>query len=127
MTDGVADLTTRALEKALDGAAAGHRVAANNLANIETPGYTARRVSFEGALRAAVRAEQSGRETGAISRVRPSLTPTAAPAGPDGNNVSIEEEMLALGEASVRYQALTRLIDRRLQMIGTVIGDGRSG
>jgi flagellar basal-body rod protein FlgB len=127
VTSGVADLTTRALEKALDGAAAGHRVSANNLANLETPGYTARRVSFEDALRAAVRAEHRGRRSGAIEQVRPSLMPTGDPVGPDGNNVSIEAEMLALGEASVRYQALTRMIDRKLQMIGTAIGDGRSG
>jgi hypothetical protein len=35
--------------------------------------------------------------------------------------------MLSAGEAIGRYQALTRLLDRRLQMIGTAIGDGRSG
>jgi len=127
MADVMSDLTTRALEGALDCVAAQHRVAGNNLANIETPGYRAQRVSFEDALRTAVRAERSGERPGALDAVRPTVSPTGDPAGPDGNNVSIEAEMMALGEASARYQVLTRMVDRKLQMIGTAIGDGRSG
>ncbi|MBD3292910.1 MAG: flagellar basal body rod protein FlgB [Armatimonadia bacterium] len=125
VTHGVADMTTRALEAALDCASTQHRVATNNLANIETPGYVARRASFEDQLQRAVRAEQAGRR-GALASVQPKLSGTGDPAGPDGNNVSIEGEMLAIGEAAGRYQMLTRLLDRKLQMVGTAIGDGRS-
>lgn len=125
VTHGVADLTTRTLEAALDCASTQHRVATNNLANIETPGYRAKRASFEDQLRRAVRAEQAGRRD-ALASVRAELSGTGDPAGPDGNNVSIEGEMIVLGEAAERYQALTRMIDRKLQMIGTAIGDGRS-
>ncbi|MFO8079809.1 MAG: flagellar biosynthesis protein FlgB [Armatimonadota bacterium] len=127
MTDNVSDLTTRVLERALDGAALQHRVSANNLANIETPGYTARRVSFEQQLRGAVRAERRGGGSGAIARVCPTISATGDPAGPDGNNVDIESEMTELGEAALRYQALTRMLNRRLDMVGAAIGDGRSG
>lgn len=126
VTGGVADLTTRVLETALDCASVQHRVAANNLANIETPGYTAQRATFGQALRAALRAERDGR-SGEVEAVRPTLRPTGEAAGPDGNNVSLEGEMLALGEASGRYQVLARLIDRKLKMVGTAIGDGRGG
>lgn len=111
----------------MDGASMQHRVAANNLANIETPGYTAQRVSFQEQLRAAVSADRFGGSEDALATVRPTIFPTSDPAGPDGNNVSIEGEMLALGEAAARYQALTRMLDRKLQMVGTAIGDGRSG
>jgi flagellar basal-body rod protein FlgB len=121
----VADLTTRALEAALDCASTQHRVSANNLANIETPGYRAKRVTFEDRLARAVRAEQAGRP-GALASVQPELSGTGDKTGPDGNNVSIEGEMLVLGEAAGRYQMLTRLLDRKLQMVGTAIGDGRS-
>ncbi|MFW6437425.1 MAG: flagellar basal body rod protein FlgB [Armatimonadota bacterium] len=127
MTGGVTDLTTRVLEAALDGASAQHRVAANNLANVETPGYSAQRVRFEEQLRAALRAELAGASHGAIEGARPSIATTTDPAGPDGNNVSVEWEMTELGEAGLRYQMLTRMLDRRLQMIGTAIGDGRNG
>jgi flagellar basal-body rod protein FlgB len=127
VTDGVADLTTRTLQSALDCTAARHRVAANNLANVETPGYTAQRVTFEDRLRDAVRAQRAGRRPGAIESIRPSLSPSGQPAGPDGNNVSVEAEMMTLGEAALRYQALTKMLDRKLQMVGAAIGDGRSG
>jgi len=126
VTHGLGDLTTRVLEAALDCTATQHRVATNNLANIETPGYAARRVTFEDELQMAVRAEKTGERPGAIETVQPTLSGTGDPVGPDGNNVSIEGEMMALGEAAGRYQVLTRMIDRKLQMIGTAIGDGRS-
>jgi flagellar basal-body rod protein FlgB len=127
VTGSVSDLTTRALERALDGAALQHRVSANNLANVETPGYTAKRVSFEQQLRSAVQAEGCGERAGAIARVRPRISATGDPAGPDGNNVDIESEMTMLGEAALRYQALTRMLSRKLDMVGAAIGDGRSG
>lgn len=127
MADPVADLTTRVLERALDCTAIQHRAVAGNLANLETPGYTAREVTFEDRLRAAVRAEERGDERRGLRRVVPEVTRRGDPPGADGNNVSIETEMLALGEAALRYQALTRMIDRKLGMIGTAIGDGRSG
>lgn len=125
MADAVSDLTTRVLESALDCVSVQHRVAANNLANLETPGYRARRVDFEDALRGALRAERRGERANTLECVRASISPTGDPSGPDGNNVNIEAEMLALGEATARYQALTRMIDRKLQMVGTAIGDGK--
>ena len=125
VTQSVTDLATRALEVALGCTATQHRVATNNLANIETPGYQAKRVTFEDRLERAVRAEQGGAK-GALASMQPELSDTGDPAGPDGNNVSIEGEMLMMGEATERYQMLTRLLDRKLQMIGTAIGDGRS-
>ena len=127
MAEPVTDLTTRVLERALDGTAVQQRVAASNLANLETPGYTARRVAFEDQLRTAVRAAERGDARDALGKVRREIRMSAAPPGPDGNNVSIEAEMTDLGEATLRYQILTRMIDRKLAMMGTAVGDGRSG
>ena len=126
MADAVTDLTPRTLEAALSCVSTQHQVAANTLATAEPPGNRACTVRYEGALRAALRAERNGGRRGALEAVRPSVSPTGDPAGPDGNNVSLEAEMLALSEASTRYHLLTRMVDRRLQMIGTAI-DGRSG
>ena len=52
-------VTSAALASALDGLAARQRAIANNIANVNTPGYTAERVSFESALAASV-AEHDG-------------------------------------------------------------------
>ena len=55
----VTDVTTLALERALDGAALQQRLIANNLANLETPGFIARHARFQDSLRAALAAERS--------------------------------------------------------------------
>ncbi len=123
---GLMDLTTGALVAALDGTATQQRLAAANLANLETPGYRARHASFEDRLAQALAAARSGDGTAAIAHVQARVAMSADPAGPDGNNVNIEAEMTGLLEASARYEILTRLLDRHLAMVGIAIGDGRS-
>ena len=75
-------VTSAALTSALDGLAARQRAIANNIANVNTPGYTAERVSFEDALARSV-AEGDGHTTATTAR---SLEPTRL----DGNNVNLE-------------------------------------
>lgn len=120
------DLTTRTLMAALRGTALQQRLVANNLANLETPGYRARHATFEDELRAALRAEREDHRRDAVTTVQARVTASAAPPRPDGNNVDIEVEMSALAEAAARYEILTRLLDRHLEMVGVAIGDGRS-
>jgi len=122
----MADLTTRTLTAALDGTALQQRLAATNLANLETPGYCARRASFEDELRGALRAERQDGRSGAVASAPARVALTADAPRADGNNVSIEAEMTGLAEAGARYEVLTRLLDKHLAMIGVAIGDGRS-
>ena len=75
-----------ALQSALDGLAMRQRVIADNVANIQTPGYHAQKVSFEDALSKAV-SHGSGAVTAHVAR---SLEPTRM----DGNNVNLDEETL---------------------------------
>ncbi len=120
------DLTTRAVVAALDGTAMQQRLAANNLANLETPGYRAHHADFQDRLRQALRAERRGDGAADLDELSPQVRATADPPRPDGNNVSIESEMTGLAEATTRYEILTRLLDRRFAMIGVAIGDGRA-
>lgn len=123
----ISDVTLAALQAALDGTALQQRTIAGNIANLETPGYVARRVSFEDSLRSAIAATREGRgDVGEpLARAGASVTRDPSPPGPDGNNVDIEREMTELSEAGLRYEALVRLIRRKFQMLGTAIGDGR--
>src|SRR5262249_14890668 len=50
----VLDLTMQAIQTSLDGLAARQRIEATNLANAETPGYTAQTVNFEDSLASAI-------------------------------------------------------------------------
>ena len=45
------DMAMRALRSALDGLSLRHQAVSNNIANVDTPGYRASEVSFEGQLR----------------------------------------------------------------------------
>ena len=75
------DPVAAALSTALDGLALRQRVAANNVANIDTPGFTAATLDFEGNLRAAL-ADGSLDENGVI----PTVGTSTAQAGANGNN-----------------------------------------
>jgi len=85
-----------ALHSALDGLAMRQRVIADNVANIQTPGYHAQKVSFEDALSRAV-SHGSGAVTAHVAR---SLEPTRE----DGNNVNLDEETLSNVDTNLRYQ-----------------------
>ena len=81
------DVTTAALHSALNGLSMRQRVIANNIANIETPGFHAGRVQFENALASAV---DSG--SGDVS---PTIAQSLEPTRLDGNNVNLDHETLS--------------------------------
>ncbi|CAM5433307.1 flagellar basal body rod protein FlgB [Leifsonia shinshuensis] len=89
-------VTTAALTSALNGLSARQRAIANNIANVNTPGYTAERVSFEDALAASV-ARGDGHVSATTAR---SLEPTRL----DGNNVNLDTETLSNVDTVLMYQ-----------------------
>ena len=116
-TSPLRDTTTTTLHVALRALAARQRVIAQNVANVETPGYTARRVDFEGALRRAVAA-------GSPETTAQTVTRSTDAAGPNGNNVQIDQETMALTETGLRYQLLTQAMDARFSGLRSAIGRG---
>ncbi len=110
---------------------------ANNLANLNTPGFKRSTVSFEENLRQA-RAEQGGPPV-------PLRTTHPAHFGPpevkeitpqveedaygvmriDGNNVDIEREMLDMATNQIRHNALVQRLGGRLNTWRTIINQGR--
>ncbi len=106
--------TFQAAQGALDGLSARHAAIADNLANVNTPGYKRKEVPFEDTLARAVK-DQTSQCTGAASGpVRP-FTPcvtrdTDSQARADGNNVDIEAEMVRLADTSLRYETLTQYV-----------------
>ena len=91
-----------ALQSALDGLALRQRTIANNIANVNTPGYQAQRVTFEDALASSVRAG-SGVAKATIDR---SLEPTRL----DGSNVNLDTETLSNIDTVLRYQFASQAV-----------------
>lgn len=89
-------VTSAALTSALDGLSLRQKAIADNIANVNTPGYHAQRVSFEDALSASV-AAGNGTATATVQR---SLEPTQL----NGNNVNLDTETLSNIDTVLRYQ-----------------------
>jgi flagellar basal-body rod protein FlgB len=93
-------VTSVALSSALDGLALRQRAIANNIANVNTSDYHARRVSFEDALAKSVAAGDGH---------APATTATSLePAQPNGNNVNLDTETLSNVDTVLRYQFATQ-------------------
>jgi flagellar basal-body rod protein FlgB len=105
------DVTGVALHSALAGLAARQRTIADNVANIQTPGFQAGRVQFEDALREAVR---SG--GGAVA---PTTARSLEPTREDGNNVNLDHEVISNVDTGLRYQLVTRAVDDRFTLLRT--------
>ena len=120
------DTATGALEKALDGYAARQKAVANNIANVETPGYKRQRVNFEAQLREAVKKHTSAEARKAILEleVAPQIDPTAE-VGFDGNSVNIDLEGSELVKSAMSYQLATSLLGLKLSMLKQAITEGR--
>lgn len=70
--DLITSLTSQVMDKALDGLAKRHKAIASNLANVDTPNYRRRDVSFEGTLmRAISQSEKSQAARQAGSKAKP--------------------------------------------------------
>ena len=110
----ISDTAISALHRALDGLDIRQQATATNIANLETPGYQARVVSFEDSLRAAALDGHPG--SASISMER-SLAPTRM----NGNNVNIDFELLEGSETQLRQQMITQGLTAKYGMLRTAI------
>lgn len=124
------------MEKGLDTAALRNRVIANNLANVDTPGFKRSEVLFESELQKALSHQNNfklvttnekhmqigGTNAGSVTpRVIVNKTTSMRN---DGNNVDIDREMSALATNSIMYSALAQGLSGEFQKMKMVI-EGR--
>ena len=116
------DTAMATVEKGLDGTAARQRATASNLANIETPGYAPRVVSFEDDLKKALAAEGRGEVAKTVEAVTPVTGEGgASPVRLDGNAVDIEAEVATMGKNMLQHQTLLRLMAKKIDMMKMVM------
>ncbi len=113
----VTNTVTNTLHAALNGLMLREQVAANDIANVDTPGYTASTVDFEDSLRNALAAGAVTPQT-----APPVVTPSSAPAGLNGNNVDLAAETMTQMQATFRYQLLSRAMSDRYTLVRDAIG-----
>ena len=106
-----------ALEAALRGLAMRQRTIADNVANIETPGFLAGRVQFEAALKSALADGANPMSSATLSR---SLEPTRT----NGNNVNLDHETFSDIDTGLRYQLVLRAVDDEFALLRTSMRTG---
>lgn len=130
------DKTSVLLEKSLSASALRNRVIANNLANIDTPGFKKSYVVFEDILRDALGTEKSislrrthPRHFGVsdkIEEIQPRVEKdTRTSLRLEGNNVDIEEEMIHLVMNAVNHNFAVQRLNSKLAALRYVISGGR--
>ena len=97
------------------GLAVRQRTIADNMANVETPGFVANRVDFESALRAALDTGESPTQVEATS------TPTSDPISPNSSNVNVDAETVDMIDTGLRYQLMVEGINSKFQILKTAI------
>lgn len=112
-------------------------VISSNIANADTPGYKAKKMEFEGALRDALNMD-GGLKQAKTHAGHAGLEPTD-PVNPviyddpngveslDGNTVDRAAEMAAMAENQLLYDASTEMLKRKLGMLKYAITEGGGG
>jgi flagellar basal-body rod protein FlgB len=94
---------------------------ANNVANLETPGYRRIDVKFEELLAKSL--DSSGSVD--LSKLEPQLyRPRQTPVKSNGNDVTLESEVGAMIKNSLRYTTYIRLLNKKYRAIELAINVG---
>jgi flagellar basal-body rod protein FlgB len=117
-TDSIIDL----IEVGIKAEGLRQKAIANNVANLETPGYRRIDVKFEEVLAKSL--DSSARVD--LDEVEPEVyQPNATPIRPNGNDVSLESEVGAMIKNSLRHKTFIRLLSKRYKQMEMAINVGR--
>jgi flagellar basal-body rod protein FlgB len=112
---GISDSVTAALHLAINGLDARQQAIASNIANVETPNYLAKEVKFEDSLKAAY---AGGGDPMSASI---SVSDSTAPLGENGNNVSIDFELMAGSENLLRQKLVIQALNSKYTLLRTAM------
>jgi len=124
------------LEKSLEGLAERFQATSQNIANMNTPRYARREISFEDQLKKVIEAPNhlplkltNERHISNIDDDISKVSPQERSVGYeiyrlDGNNVDPETEMARLAETRMTYQAVSMRVNGKINGLRRVIGGG---
>jgi flagellar basal-body rod protein FlgB len=125
----------RQLERALDVMSQRQQLVASNIANVDTPHYRTVDIDFDKALSRALDGS-SDRLTAKRTQIG-HMASHAEPGAPvarevqglpvrnDGNNVSLEREMMALRSIRGKYKVAATVARKRFDQIKSALSEGR--
>jgi flagellar basal-body rod protein FlgB len=112
------------------------QIVASNLANIDTPGYKTKDVSFHATLEELLGDTSSGELRADRSEHSKGVLPVypqaqafeiqGLPSRADQNNVDIDKEMLKMSETSFSYSLISQMLRSKFRTIASSINEGKS-
>jgi flagellar basal-body rod protein FlgB len=114
---------TALLSLALDAAQMRQQAIAQNIANVNTPGYQRISVSFERHI-AQLTADATGGAPPSLadlSNYRPQIEYASGAEGA----VQLDQELAAMSETVLHHQALLKALNKQFELIGLAINEGK--
>ncbi|MFB1081117.1 flagellar basal body rod protein FlgB [Jeotgalibacillus sp. JSM ZJ347] len=122
--------TINSLERGLDYSAVKQKVIANNVANVDTPGYKSKDVSFKSMLQSEMKlsSNQSNPKHFDLSDHQYDhavITDRPYSVRENGNGVDVDKEMADLATNQIYYNALIERISGKFGSLNSVIRGGQ--
>jgi len=124
------DPALQAAQAALDGLSLRRNLIGQNIANVDTPGYRAQEIDFESALRRTIdrvgKAKMTVTNAAHINFAAPRADLYEVKNRPGGtmradqNNVDVDMELTQLTETGIRYQALTTIVNKKMNILKSI-------
>lgn len=118
------DTVPKVMKKSLNMMSTRQNLISSNISNVDTPGFKASDIDFQGQLREALgskgalnlratNAKHFGPSTSSIGDLTPDPFEEDAAAKSNGNNVNIDNEMAKMAENQIMYNATIQLMMKR--------------
>ncbi len=103
-----------------------HSILTGNIANIETPGYKTKEVTFEAALQAALPDKNALKMVRTNARHLPTYDASGQvrPQVVTGGDVDLDKQMAKLAENNLKYNTMVQLLSRKYRAIRETIEQG---
>ena len=119
------DKSATLLEKMLDVSSVKHKVIANNIANVNTPGYKKMDVSFADQLEKVLNEASTNKFDALQPKIVISKEDTSGTVRNDGNNVDMDKEVSALVKNTLTYSIYTQLLAKKFEGIKSALEGSR--
>jgi flagellar basal-body rod protein FlgB len=113
----MSDPTIVAIQSALSGLSARQRAISDNVANVETPGFLAKQVDFEGSLAQAIAG-------GDPTQMQIGTSTSQAATNLQGNNVNLDHENVSLIDTELRFQLLVNGLNSKFNILRSSMNKG---
>lgn len=118
--------TYQVMEKSLDAMWMRQEATAQNIANLDTPGYKKKYVEFEDMLVTQMQGVSTTQELNEnLNNVQPVvMTDTSTSIREDGNNVNLDQESLTMVDNQMQYSYMVRMVSDEVSRLKYAVTEG---